>query len=144
MQMNTPGHRQQPLTTIDEEECRALLSTTTVGRVAFANDEGQQLIPVNFAFLDGTIYFRTQPGRILSQLARGHDDVAFGVDHQDVFQEGWNVTVKGAASEVEDRATINLVLAHSRLHPWADGPRPMVIRIEPRSFDGRRVAGSRS
>lgn len=142
--MSTSGQRQRPLATIDQDECRALLGTTTVGRVAFVNGDGQQLIPMNFAFLDGVIYFRTQPGRILSQLAGGHDDVAFGIDHQDVFQQGWNVTVKGAAAAVEDRATINLVLGHSRLKPWADGPRPLVISITPRSFDGRRVAGSTS
>ncbi len=122
------------------QECMELLSTTTVGRVAFANDEGQQLIPVNFAVIDGTIYFRTLPDGFLAQLARGHSDVAFGVDHTDVYRHGWNVTVKGPATLVQDRATINKVLSHGRLRPWAGGVRPLVIRIEIESIAGRRVA----
>jgi nitroimidazol reductase NimA-like FMN-containing flavoprotein (pyridoxamine 5'-phosphate oxidase superfamily) len=128
--------------TLPEDECRILLSTTTVGRIAFVNDEGQQLVPVNFAMIDGVIYFRTLPDGFLAQLARGHDDVAFGVDyHTDTYRHGWNVTVKGAASEVDDRATINTVLSHERLRPWAGGVRPMVIRVSIDSIAGRRVSG---
>jgi len=135
-------HPAGSLVLLPEEECRALLGTSTVGRVAFVDDEGQQLIPVNFAFLDGVIYFRTTPQGILSHLAQGHDDVAFGVDHQDVFRTGWNVTVRGRAVEVEHRATINLVLGHSRLRPWAGGVRPVVIEVTPSAIDGRRVSGN--
>ncbi|MET0822005.1 MAG: pyridoxamine 5'-phosphate oxidase family protein [Aeromicrobium sp.] len=124
------------------DECLDLLSTTTVGRIAFVGPEGQELVPVNFALIDGVVYFRTLPDGFLSQLARGHVEVAFGVDHHDdTYQRGWNVTVKGPASQVEDRATINLVLGHSRLRPWAGGVRPMVIRVEIRSVTGRRVRG---
>lgn len=125
---------------LSEDECLALLETTTVGRVAFVNAEGQQLAPVNFALIDGAIYFRTLPDGFLSVLARGHPDVAFGVDHYDVFRHGWNVTVRGAARGVEDRATINKVLSHHRLQPWAGGVRPLVIEISPGTVAGRRVA----
>lgn len=126
---------------LSEDECWALVDTTTVGHVAFVDGEGQQLIPMNFAVLGGTIYFRTTPEGILAGLARGHDDVAFGVDYHDVFREGWNVTVRGRAIGVEDRATINKVLSHHQLSPWAGGVRPLVIKIEPRSVVGRRVSG---
>lgn len=133
---------QGDISVLPEDECRALLSTTTVGRIAFVNDDGQQLVPVNFAFIDGAIYFRTLSDGFLAQLARDHDDVAFGVDHHsDTYRHGWNVTVKGSAMEAEDRATINLVLAHPRLNPWAGGVRPMVIRVSIDSIDGRRVSG---
>ncbi len=125
---------------LPEDECLALLTTTTVGRVAFVDNGGQQLVPVNFAFLDGAIYFRTLPDGFLSSLARGHRDVAFGVDHhEDMYRSGWNVTVKGRAEHVEDRATINTVLSHERLRPWAGGVRPMVIRVTVDSIDGRKV-----
>ncbi|MDR7085213.1 nitroimidazol reductase NimA-like FMN-containing flavoprotein (pyridoxamine 5'-phosphate oxidase superfamily) [Aeromicrobium panaciterrae] len=127
---------------IPEDECRFLLTTTTVGRVAFVNDEGQQLVPVNFAVIDGVVYFRTVSDGFLAQLARGHDDVAFGADHHDdTYRDGWNVTVKGPALLVEDRATINMVLSHGRLRPWAGGVRPLVIRISINSIAGRRVSG---
>lgn len=140
--MTTPDDRTQgSIVELPEEECLALLGTTTVGRIAFVNDEGQQLVPVNFALIDGAIYFRTLPDGFLSSLAQGHEDVAFGVDHQDVFRDGWNVTVRGAARGVEDRATINMVLSNHRLKPWAGGVRPLVIKISPSSINGRRVSG---
>ena len=140
--MTPPDDRNQgSIAELPEDECLALLGTTTVGRIAFVNDEGQQLIPVNFALIDGAIYFRTLPDGFLSSLARGHQDVAFGVDHQDVFREGWNVTVRGPAREVEDRATINKVLGHHQLKPWAGGVRPLVIEITLNSIAGRRVSG---
>lgn len=127
--------------TLPDRECMELLSTTTVGRIAFVNACGQQLVPVNFAVIDRVIYFRTLPDGFLAQLSHGHDDVAFGVDHHDdTYRVGWNVTVKGKASLVEDRATINMVLSHERLRPWAGGVRPMVIRIEIDSVAGRRAS----
>ncbi|KAA1395545.1 pyridoxamine 5'-phosphate oxidase family protein [Aeromicrobium ginsengisoli] len=130
------------LSTLSEKECRELLGTTTVGHIAFVDRDGQQLIPANFAVLDGVIYLRTAPGSILSQLASGHPDVAFGINHHDVFRTGWNVTVRGTAVGVEDRATINVVLGHKRLRPWAGGVRPLIIRVTPSSMAGRRVSGN--
>lgn len=126
------------VTTLSEAECRARLQTTTVGHIAFVNEEGQQLIPVNFAVLDGAIYMRTFPDSVLSVLAQGHPDVAFGVGHDDVFRVGWNVTVRGEASGVDDAATVERVM--ERLHPWAGGSRPLVIKVTLDSIAGRRVS----
>lgn len=141
--MNTePVARGGQIMALTQSECTSLLSTTAVGRIAFVNEDGQQFVPVNFAYIDGAIYFRTLSDGFLSQLARDHDDVAFGVDHHaDVYRDGWNVTVKGTASEVTDRATINMVMGHGRLRPWAGGVRPMVIRVTVESIEGRRVSG---
>lgn len=134
--------RQGGISELTEQECMALIPTTTVGRVAFTNVEGPQLVPVNFALIENVIYFRTLSDGFLAQLAHGHPEVAFGVDyHADLYRDGWNVTVKGEASQAEDRATINTVLGHGRLRPWAGGVRPMVIRIEIASVAGRRVSG---
>jgi nitroimidazol reductase NimA-like FMN-containing flavoprotein (pyridoxamine 5'-phosphate oxidase superfamily) len=127
-----------------EDQCRELLTTTTVGRIAFVDGDGagQQLVPVNFAYLDGTIYFRTLPDGFLAGLAGGHDDVAFGVDHHEaMYRNGWNVTVKGRAAAVADEATIDMVLAHERLRPWAGGVRPLVIAVSVESIAGRKVVG---
>ena len=127
---------------LPEQECRELLTTTAVGRIAFVDDGGQQLVPVNFGFIDGAIYFRTLPDGFLAGLARSNREVAFGVDHHDdTYRLGWNVTVKGSVEQVEDRATINKVLSYSRLSPWAGGIRPMVMRVTIDSIAGRRVAG---
>ena len=120
---------------IDEAECWALMATTTVGRLAFVTDEGQQLVPVNFTVVDGVVYLRTAPDTVIAQLADGHDDVAFGVDyHDDTYQRGWNVTVTGVTALADpppDEA--------STPRPWAPGERDVVIRLTPSSIQGRKV-----
>lgn len=126
---------------LSPEECVALLGSTTVGRLAFVNDDGQQLLPVNFTVVDERIYFRTTHDGILGHLAAGHDDIAFGVDHHDVFRDGWNVTVRGSVAAETDEEIVETVLSHTRLHPWAGGDRPLVMAITPRAIDGRRVKG---
>jgi nitroimidazol reductase NimA-like FMN-containing flavoprotein (pyridoxamine 5'-phosphate oxidase superfamily) len=134
-------HSRGSIREIPPEECVALLGTTTVGRLAFVDAAGQQLIPVNFTVVDERIYFRTTPDGILGRLADGHEDVAFGVDHNDVFRDGWNVTVRGSVAAVTDETVVETVLSHTRLHPWAGGDRPLVMAVTPRSIDGRRVKG---
>ena len=127
---------------IPHAECRELLESTTVGRVAFVDDDGLQLIPVNFAVIDGYIFFRTSTDSVLSHLAAGIDEVVFGVDyHGEVYREGWNVTVKGSTFRVTDPATHDRVMSWSRLRPWAGGDRGVVIRLDPHSMQGRRVSG---
>lgn len=129
------------LTEMTATECLEIIGTTTVGVIAFVDAEGQQLIPVNFIVLDGLIYFRTVFNGFLSELSLGHDDVAFGAVHQDdASHSGWNVTARGSARGVEDRATINKVLSNPSLRPWAGGVRPTVIEVRPTSLAGRRVA----
>lgn len=124
---------------IPEQECRELLTTTTVGQVAFVDAEGQQLLPVNFTTIDGDVYIRTEPGSVLSALADGHDEVAFGVFHQDLYQHGWNVTLVGAASRVDDPEVIAELSASGRPRPWAPGERNVLIVIRGRRITGRRV-----
>ncbi|MET1037186.1 MAG: pyridoxamine 5'-phosphate oxidase family protein [Aeromicrobium sp.] len=120
------------------DECRELLTTTTVGRVAFVDDGGQQLVPVNFIHRDGAIFFRTLPDRMLAGVVG--KDVAFGVDHHEaMYRKGWNVTVKGRAEVVDDPETVETMLADRRLRPWAGGVRPLVIRVTVDDIAGRKV-----
>lgn len=128
---------------LTEAECLALLATTTVGRVAFVDADGIQLIPLNFAVIDEEIYFRTHPETVLHTLAEGHDSVAFEIDHHgEVSPAGWNVTVKGSTARVSDPDLHAQVMATSRLRPWVGGVRGEVIHLTRRSVAGRRVRGS--
>lgn len=134
------GHSAVLAKELTQAECYALLSKTAVGHIAFVNGSGQQLIPVNFIVLDELVYFRTVYTGILADLAPGHSDVAFGVDHHDdASRTGWNVTVRGSARQVEDRATINKVLGNPNLRPWAGGVRSTVIEVRPESVAGRKI-----
>jgi nitroimidazol reductase NimA-like FMN-containing flavoprotein (pyridoxamine 5'-phosphate oxidase superfamily) len=125
---------------LSDQECRELLGTTTVGRIAFVDAEGQQLLPVNFVEREGDVYFRTQAGTVLAQLADGHDEVAFGVDfHDDLYQRGWNVTLVGGAAGVDDPELVAELLAAARPRPWAPGERDVVIVVRGRRVSGRKV-----
>lgn len=127
---------------LTETECLDLLTTTTVGRVAFVDEGGIQLIPLNFALIDDEIYFRTHPETVLHALAEGHDSVAFEIDHHgDVTPIGWNVTVKGRTSRVSDPDLHARVMTTPRLSPWAGGVRGEVIHLTGDSIAGRRVRG---
>lgn len=128
------------ITRLSEDECRARLGTTTVGLIAFVDDEdGQQLLPVNFAVLGGVIYFLTATDGVLARLATGRTDVAFAVTHADIFGVGWNVTVHGTARSVDDPKTLDLVMSYERLRPWPGGTRPLLVQIAPERIAGRRV-----
>lgn len=127
---------------LTEAECLGMLATTTVGRVAFVDRDGIQLIPLNFAVIDDEIYFRTYPDSVLHAMAQGHDAVAFEIDHHgEMSPTGWNVTVKGRTDRVSDPDLHARVMATSRLRPWAGGTRAEVIHLTRTSIDGRRVRG---
>jgi nitroimidazol reductase NimA-like FMN-containing flavoprotein (pyridoxamine 5'-phosphate oxidase superfamily) len=133
-------HETGRFTELAQDECLELIRTTTVGRLAFVDEEGQQLVPVNFVLGGGDVYFRTMAGTVVARLADGHEDVAFGVDHHDdLYQKGWNVTVTGSTSLADDPEIIEAVRAGARPTPWAPGERDVLIVLRPRKISGRRV-----
>lgn len=126
---------------LPEQECWELLGTTTVGRVAFVSAAGQQLIPLNFAVSDRIVYFHTAPDSVLSAMAAGMGDVAFGVDyHAQTSRDGWSVTVAGSTSTVDDPVVVDKLAAHPRVLPWAPGERSLLVQLVPRSITGRWVS----
>lgn len=128
------------LVVLDEQECWSLLDTAVVGMVAFVNDDGQQLVPVNIQIIDQRVYFQIDDSTMLGVLAAGHDDVAVAASHADtMYGHGWNVTVRGTSRRTDD-AAIRDALAHSgHRSAWAGGDRQVIIEIEPRAVSGRRV-----
>ncbi len=134
--MSTPALRE-----LTETECYDLLGgTTTVGRVAFVDAEGQQLLPVNFVVVDHVVYLRTAPDSVIAGLAGGQDDVAFGVDfHDDLLGRGWSVTMKGSSRAVDAVPDASAGEPARTPQPWAPGERDLVIAVTPRTISGRRV-----
>ena len=107
-----------------------------VGRIAFWSDEGPTVIPVNYVADADGIRFRTSPYASVAQQAGG-SVVAFEVDETDDFTEsGWSVLLRGVAEVAARRPAPG-----PDPEPWAEGVRPVTIRVPATSISGRRVLG---
>ncbi|MEU5538945.1 pyridoxamine 5'-phosphate oxidase family protein [Streptomyces sp. NPDC020362] len=121
------------------DECRALLSTHGVGRIAVSAPDGRPaVVPVNYDVVDEAIVFRTAPDSMAA--AALETEVAFEVDHVDeALSQGWSVLAVGRASVVTDPDAVRRLVQHAYTTPWAGGEREMWMSIRPRSLTGRRI-----
>ncbi len=122
---------------LGREECIELLRAKQVGRIAFVDDSGPDLYPVNYLMDGGDILIATTSyGPLARAAASGR--VAFEVDELDEHTEsGWSVVVRGRA--VRESA---FDLPPDQPRPWADGNRAYVLRISPDVVSGRRLIPS--
>ncbi|GKQ37901.1 pyridoxamine 5'-phosphate oxidase family protein [Streptomyces sp. A012304] len=121
------------------DECRSLLSTHGVGRIAVSASDGRPaVVPVNYEVVDDAIVFRTTPGS-LPAAAVGRE-VAFEVDHVDeALSQGWSVLAVGPASVVTDPDAVSGLVRRAHTTPWPGGERTMWVSIRPTSLTGRRI-----
>lgn len=123
---------------LDPDECRSLLSTHGVGRVAVTTSDGPAVVPVNYEVVDDAIAFRTAPGSV--PAAAVGSEVAFEVDHVDeAMSQGWSVLVVGPARAVTDPDAVRELTDHAHTTPWAGGEREMWVSIRPTRVTGRRI-----
>jgi uncharacterized protein len=124
---------------LSKSECFGLLARERVGRVAFVDDLGPIVLPVNFVLDRHTVVFRTDGGTKLDTAVRGRR-VAFEIDGTDeAARTGWSVLVRGEAVEVTDPAELTR-LRQLPLHPWAPGAKTHYVRILPSVLTGRRIS----
>jgi nitroimidazol reductase NimA-like FMN-containing flavoprotein (pyridoxamine 5'-phosphate oxidase superfamily) len=129
-----PARRSGRLT---EPECIRLLETHSLGRLAWQAADSQQVIPINYIFRSGAVFFRTSPQGILSELMRP-TDVALEVDDLDHNKRtGWTVIVYGRAKAVAAPAELLEQGEIDDLVPWAPGVRNLFIQITPSRITGR-------
>ena len=128
----------QPLEVLSEDQCRELLASRDLGRIAFSIGDQPEIFPVNYAADGLAVVFRTAPDTKLqmSIMAR----VAFEVDDWDPDSRvGWSVVLKGVAEEVT--TGIDPFSAALRARPvfsLAPGVRESWIAIYPSEISGRR------
>lgn len=124
------------------EECRTLLSTHGVGRVAVPASDGRPaVVPVNYDVVDDAIVFRTAPDSVAAAAAE--TEVAFEVDHVDeALSQGWSVLAVGPASVVTEPETVRRLTQQAHTTPWAGGQREMWVSIRPTSLTGRRITAA--
>jgi nitroimidazol reductase NimA-like FMN-containing flavoprotein (pyridoxamine 5'-phosphate oxidase superfamily) len=125
---------------LDEEECHALLAAGTIGRVGTTIGALPVILPVNYAYVDGAVVFRTGDGTKL-RASKGGSVIAFEVDAYDaVARRGWSVLVVGRADVVTDDGDLER-LRSLGLAPWANGERTTYVRLHPEMLTGRRIVG---
>jgi uncharacterized protein len=123
---------------LSERECSRLLRTRELGRLAIVVDGAPQIFPVNYAYDERVVVFRTSPGM---KLERGpYTKAAFEVDDVDRKTGfAWSVVVHGTAQEISG-ATDALAERLRRLvvRPQAPGARARWMAVYADRLTGRR------
>lgn len=127
----TPAGR---LAELSPAECWDLVSTTTVGRLAWQGVHSPTVIPVNFAADGRSIRIRTTA---YSEAGQQCDDsaVSFQVDAVDAEgRTGWSVLMRG-------QAHAEYGPQHESPPPdtWLSGPRTLTLRVDVEEISGRRI-----
>lgn len=123
------------------DECVELLRATLVGRAAICTPTGPYVVPVNYSVQgDDGVVFRTTPYSVLGTYSWA-GEIAFEVDHIDPEKhEGWSVLAIGRGEMVEDIDEMEAIRWANDPHPWAEGVRPLYVRLRWREISGRRIA----
>ncbi len=122
-------------------ECFELLAGQHLGRLAFVDELGPIVLPVNFVLDAHMVVIRTDEGTKLDIASHG-GRVAFEVDQIDaVTGSAWSVLIRGEAIEVTDGLELAR-LSTLPLHPLAPGQKSHYVRILPALVTGRRITAA--
>lgn len=116
-------------------ECRQLLPSATVGRLAVPTPNFPTVEPVSFAVVEGELVVAARAGSAADAVPAG-TVLTFEADVLDDAQhDGWSVVWSGPVEELDDDI---VALVRPQLGPWpvADNDRLLLIRSE-------RVTGQR-
>jgi uncharacterized protein len=128
------------LESLSADECRELLETRDVGRLAVVVGGYPEVFPVNYVIVRDRVVIRTDAG-VKLRHAR-FERVCFQVDELDAARRtGWSVLVKGIVHELTDgdRHAEELDFAAARIRPWAGGAKSHVLVVTPMAVTGRRI-----
>ncbi|MCM9077431.1 MULTISPECIES: helix-turn-helix domain-containing protein [Streptomyces] len=132
------ARRDTALVPLEEDECRMLLGTHGVGRIAVFTSEGPAVLPVNYLIAGPDIAFRTAVDALAARAAG--TQVAFEIDNiDDVTAGGWSVLAVGELEAVTEAGEIRHLTATARSQPWAGGPRTHWMKLTSVRLTGRRV-----
>lgn len=132
--MDTPGE----LEVLSESDCIALLKKRNLGRIAIVVDGKPEIFPVNYAFEESAVVFRTASGL---KLERGpYTAAAFEVDDVDPKSGvAWSVVVHGTVHDISEASdTLAERLRGLVVKPGAPGPRTSWMAIYADRITGRR------
>lgn len=119
-------------------DCFEFLARHDLGRLAFVDNLGPIVVPVNYVLDRHMLIIRTDAGAKLDAAHRGVK-VAFEIDGTDATgMTGWSVLVRGEAVAVSDPAELELLRALP-VRPLAPGSKCHYIRVMPAVLTGRRI-----
>ncbi len=120
---------------LSDDECRDLLRTSTLARLALTVGGEVDIFPVNVYSDGNSILIRTAPGTKLLELTI-HDSVALEMDGY-TDEEAWSVVVHGRARQLESQTEIDEA-DRAPLRPWIPTLKYRYVRVEPERMTGRR------
>lgn len=125
---------ESPITPLSTEQCERLLENNTLGRLAVSVGDNPDIFPINYAFYENTVYFRTAEGSKLGASVI-NPRVAFEIDgYSD--SSAWSVVVKGSA-KIYDSEDDDTVAQKSGLNPWVPTIKMNLVGITPDEITGR-------
>jgi uncharacterized protein len=135
----TTAEGQRLLAALDEAECRRLLMTAAIGRVAFTEGAMPAIQPASFAVSGNDVLIPTGLGSKMAAGSRGAV-LAFEVDDYDLTERtGWNVTVIGPSRLISDPSQVTALNALGVL-PWAPATTHCYIALHMAVVRGRRIS----
>lgn len=124
---------------LSPSDCRLLLGSVPVGRVAFVVNGPPLVLPVNFTLMGNEIVIQTAAMSPLAALARAQRLVSFEADDIDERSRlGWSVLCHGPARISTEQGEQDHH-AESLVRPWFGGDRRTVLVIAPTVITGRRI-----
>lgn len=130
------------LEVLSEFQCLEYLHSSRLGRIAFVDEDGVDVLPVNYASDGAIVVFRTAKGTKLDRSLSGR--IAFEVDGWDSQTGiGWSVVLRGVAEEVtKGNDPFSEALRARKVVPLAPGEREHWIAVYPAQISGRRFRSS--
>jgi hypothetical protein len=133
--------RERLLEVLNDAECRRLLATASIGRIAFTEGAMPVIQPASFPLRGEDVFI---PTGLSSKMAAGSRGavLAFEVDEYDLVERtGWNVTVIGPSRLVGVPDQVRELDALG-VRPWAPSARHCYIALRLTVVRGRRISST--
>lgn len=126
------------LEALSTADCRRLLRSVPIGRLAFTIAALPTIQPVHFAVRDDELLIPARRGGSVAVASRG-SVVAFEVDgYEATTRTGWSVTLVGPARVLTDAVEVAR-LHRAGLEPWAP-EHACVVTVHIARISGRQLA----
>ena len=137
----TTAEGERVLDVLDALECRRLLTTASIGRIAFTEAAMPAIQPASYALRGDDVVIPTGLGSKMAAGSRGAV-LAFEVDEYDlVARTGWNVTVIGPSRLISDPDQVTALDALG-VQPWAPARTHCYIALHMAVVRGRQISAS--